>query len=349
MFVAVFTSALAVLLELLLSRFTAPSTSALLFCAVVVSSWYGSYAAGLLTTLLCSLASAYFFLVPTYSLAVATLNGIVQLSLFVGVSLLVSGLNTSVKRVERAIQESDNLLSAVIEETTDAVFVKDLQGRYQLINATTARIFGRTREEIIGKNDSELLPSEVVKTIQEIDRLVITTGRTQILEEKVPMAGSIRTYLSTKDPYRDAQGNVIGLIGIARDITERKQFEEALSRSNQRLTTLQEIDRAILRADSAEEIARVALSRMGRVVNCQEAMVVLFNFETNLAQVLAGRVDGKVPGSVVPITDLALPELQHGEHFCYIEDIGTMLQRTPLLERAFAEGMRSFLSMALVV
>ncbi|MFQ4146097.1 PAS domain S-box protein [Chlorogloeopsis sp. ULAP02] len=257
---------------------------------------------------------------------------------------------TALRRTEQALQENYNLLQSVIEGTNDAVFVKDKQGRYLLINTTTAHIIGRSPAEILGKDDTELLPAEEAAVLQENDRRIMTSGRTEVIEEQVTQADRVHTYLSTKDPYRDVEGRVIGLIGVARDITDRKQAEVNIARANQRLEALRAIDRAILRADSTIAIADAALVRLARLIPYQQAAVILFNFATNEAQFLAGQVDGQQAGTVVPIAEMMpLEVLQQREPIQYIEDLGSMLRRSPMLEQQFAQGARSMLRVALLV
>ncbi|HEY9861012.1 MAG TPA: PAS domain S-box protein [Candidatus Obscuribacterales bacterium] len=132
---------------------------------------------------------------------------------------------TERRRSEQALQESYSLLERVIEGTADAVFVKDRQGRYKLVNSATARILGRPTAEILGKVDTELMPLEQAIALQKVDRSVIETGISQTLEEPVTAAGETRIFLTSKDPYRDAEGNIIGVIGVGRDLTERIQAE----------------------------------------------------------------------------------------------------------------------------
>ncbi|HEV8582940.1 MAG TPA: PAS domain S-box protein [Thermoanaerobaculia bacterium] len=138
---------------------------------------------------------------------------------------------TERKQAERALVESHGLLNAVIEGTADAVFVKDLQGRYLMINSAGARFIGRPVEEIVGKDDRELFTPESARLIRERDVQVMETGGPQLGEETATAAGVRRTYLTTKSPFRDAQGKVVGLIGIARDVTELKRLEEQLRHS----------------------------------------------------------------------------------------------------------------------
>jgi GAF domain-containing protein len=134
------------------------------------------------------------------------------------------------------------------------------------------------------------------------------------------------------------------------DITERKQVEEALRRLTQRLEALHEIDLAILNAQSSTDLVDAALSRLRRVVAYEQAVLVLFKFEINQAELLAGELDGKVAGSTVPLSDLIPVEipLQQGT-IRYVGDLATLEPRSPLLEYQLAEGKRSLLSVSLIV
>jgi len=133
------------------------------------------------------------------------------------------------------LQKNLSLLQGISEGTTDAVFVKDLRGRYLMINSAGARFLGQSVEEVVGKDASELFSPESGRQIMEHDRTVLQSGETCTSEEVGVAAGVARTYLSTKGPYRDAAGQVIGLLGISRDITDRKRAQEAIDRSEQRL------------------------------------------------------------------------------------------------------------------
>ena len=128
-----------------------------------------------------------------------------------------------------------SLLQGITEGTTDAVFVKDLEGRYLMINSAGARFLGRTVDEVLGKDDTELFSPEVGRAIKERDRTVVQSGESQTYEEPGTAAGVTRLYLATKGPFRDPSGQVIGLLGICRDITDRKRAEEEIRQSQQKL------------------------------------------------------------------------------------------------------------------
>ena len=105
------------------------------------------------------------------------------------------------RRAEETLHETHSLLSAVIEGTTDAVFVKDLQGRYLMINAAGERVIGRTHEEVIGKNDRELFPRETASKIVADDHEILAGGKPQTFETLVLVDGTLRTFLSMKTVY----------------------------------------------------------------------------------------------------------------------------------------------------
>lgn len=145
-------------------------------------------------------------------------------------------LEQQVAERTETLQKNHAILAAVTEGTTDAVFVKDCEGRYLMINSAGAAFLGKSVDEVIGKIDTELFSPETARQIMADDRRVMDSGQTQTFEELGTADGVTRTYLSTKGPYRDFEGRIVGTIGISRDITNRQQAEQALRESEQRFT-----------------------------------------------------------------------------------------------------------------
>lgn len=141
---------------------------------------------------------------------------------------------------ERALKRHESLLRAVIGTATDAIFMKDTKGRYQLINAAGARTIGKPVENIVGKTDLELFPPETAKQLMENDQRVLFGGSQQYFEAVLPFQGESRTFSSIKTPHRDPQGNVIGLVGVSRDITDQKLLEEQWSKSERLFASFME-------------------------------------------------------------------------------------------------------------
>jgi two-component system, cell cycle sensor histidine kinase and response regulator CckA len=137
--------------------------------------------------------------------------------------------------LETKQREGIALMAAVVDNATDLVFVKDRLGCYLLANPATLSLLGRARADVIGHDDRELFPAEVASRTLRDDGEVMRSGHPLLIEEELPSAsGGSRTLLTAKVPYRDAQGRVIGVVGISRDITERSRLEL----ENQRLLRL---------------------------------------------------------------------------------------------------------------
>ncbi len=144
-------------------------------------------------------------------------------------------------REYKKIQRATSLLRAVIEGTSDAVFVKDLAGRYLLVNAAAAKFIGRPVPEVLGCDDSVLFTAEEATRVMVNDQSVINSKEVTTLEETLTIGGAPVVYLATKAPFFDSEGRVNGLIGISRDITNYKRVEAALRETDARLREAQRI------------------------------------------------------------------------------------------------------------
>ena len=145
------------------------------------------------------------------------------------------------RREYRNSARTMGLLRAVVDGTTDAVFVKDREGRYQLVNDAAAKFIGRPVTEILGRDDRELFAAGDAARLMANDRAVMVSGGVITQDETLTSAGLTRTYQATKAPYFDAMGKVIGLIGISRDITDRALVVAALRETDARLREAQRI------------------------------------------------------------------------------------------------------------
>lgn len=132
---------------------------------------------------------------------------------------------------ERRIRSTASLLRAVADGTSDAVFVKDLEGRYLFINEAAANYMGRTVEDILGNDDRAFFDEEGSSVIRDNDRRVVESGQAITEEEQLTSGGDTRVFLATKAPYRNPAGRIIGVIGISRDITEKKSLEAQFLRA----------------------------------------------------------------------------------------------------------------------
>ncbi len=122
---------------------------------------------------------------------------------------------------------SNALLSAIFESAQDSIFVKDLSLRYIQVNPAMGRLLQLPSEQIIGKTDAELFGDEAARLINDVDRRVLG-GEIVSIEDHFPIHGKLHTFSVVKTPLRNEQGEIIGLCGIARDITPEKEAQQQL-------------------------------------------------------------------------------------------------------------------------
>ncbi len=146
------------------------------------------------------------------------------------------------KQAERVARESQSLLRAVIDAMPATVSVKDVSGRYVLVNAHLARSLDRPIEWFDGKSIDDAFPEDYVRKIQERDRLVVETGQTQrFYELDYPEPdGSFSSWVGIRAPIKDVDGSVRYVVSVGLDITDRRRSELALEENERRFRHLVE-------------------------------------------------------------------------------------------------------------
>jgi PAS domain S-box-containing protein len=166
---------------------------------------------------------------------------VTTLLLYVLVRQLVGQLDAAHRREQAQAAEKARalqLLTAIAKSSSDAIFAKDDQVRYLLVNDAAARYMGRPAEALLGLDDGAAFPADQAALIMGIDRRVLASGRVETNEERLDTAQGERVFLATKGPLRDAQGQIQGTFGISRDITERTVAERRLVESEARYRSL---------------------------------------------------------------------------------------------------------------
>lgn len=134
----------------------------------------------------------------------------------------------------RHLQETLALLDAVMSGTPDLIFAKDHDGRYLLANKSVERVMGLSGAQILGKDDAKIFPPDIAQPLIKNDRYILETGEAYTVEETAIVNGVLRTFSSTKVPRLNELGEIIGLIGISRDVTDVRTAQEALRQSELR-------------------------------------------------------------------------------------------------------------------
>jgi PAS domain S-box-containing protein len=172
------------------------------------------------------------------------------------------------KLAEEALRKERTLLRTLINALPDYIYAKDLESRFITANWAHLRaVGGKSLDDMIGKSDFELFPRELAQKYYADEQQVIQNGRSlQDREERVvEHSGEEKWVLTTKVPMRDNHGNVVGLVGISRDITERKRAEEDLKAERHLFHTLMDnIPDAIYFKDPESRFVRINRAQADR-------------------------------------------------------------------------------------
>jgi len=144
------------------------------------------------------------------------------------------------KRAEDALASERLLLRTLINNLPDCIYAKDAETRKVIANPADLHNLGcKTEADAIGKTDYDFFPADIAAGYFADDQMVIQTGESVINREEkaILQNGETRWLLTSKIPWRDASGKIVGLVGIGRDITDRKNYEAQLSRA-QRLESI---------------------------------------------------------------------------------------------------------------
>jgi PAS domain S-box-containing protein len=211
--------------------------------------------------------------------------------------------NQALEQEMVARRRSQQLLEAVAENTPAVIYVKDLPGRYLMINQRFTDIFHIGRDVAIGKTDHEMFPKDVADAFRAMDLRVALAEQPLTEEEVAPHHDGPHDYISVKSPLRDETGQVYGVFGISTDITERKEAEARLKTQLAQLALLDEITRAIGRRQDVQSIFQVIVRSVEDQLPADFACLCLYD---GLDRALTVAAVGA--GSQALALELAMPE-----------------------------------------
>jgi two-component system sensor histidine kinase UhpB len=143
---------------------------------------------------------------------------------------------SELKQKEKQLAQERNLLRTLIDHIPDYIYVKDRQLRHIINNKANVELIGADSEEVtIGKTTDDYF-GDVGDGLRQADLRVLSTGEPVVVEERFQKKGSSDLFwlLTTKVPLKNENDEVIGIVGVSRDITERKRIEESLRQTNER-------------------------------------------------------------------------------------------------------------------
>ncbi|MFL6549143.1 MAG: response regulator [Povalibacter sp.] len=150
-------------------------------------------------------------------------------------SLLQSVRRTLTSGPESAFTSEAEILHTLVNSLPDPIYVKDSQSRFLLANESCSRLMGTTPEEILGKTDFDFFAPEIAQKFYDDERNVVVSGEPLLnrQEKAVYQDGTEAYLLTSKVPLRDAKGNVVGLMGMGRNITARVKAEDELRQARE--------------------------------------------------------------------------------------------------------------------
>ena len=175
---------------------------------------------------------------------------------------------TTRRKAEQDLRESHALFHRIVEEAGEGFFIYDREGRFLMHNATCLNLLGVAAPSVVGKLVEEVLPPQIAQNARNQNELVLATGRRVGYELALDTAEGRRNIQVGKGAYRNHRGETVGVIGVVRDITQRKQAEEQLKKSERHFRALIE--------KSKDSI--VLLSAEGRITYVSPPMEQIFGF-----------------------------------------------------------------------
>lgn len=193
-----------------------------------------------------------------------------EASLYQGVLLDIDARKTE----EKKSRDHSEFIISLLDSIPEIIFIKDVNGVYQGCNSEFARQVGRTKQEITGATDYDLYSKKMADFFRKNDRRMLEKGSSRHNEEWVNYPDGRTVLLDTlKTPYRDAEENIIGIIGVARDITDKKMAEHKL---REKLEELEEARSSLMAVDDRRQ-ALMNCSRDGIVIIDQNHRIVEAN------------------------------------------------------------------------
>ncbi len=251
---------------------------------------------------------------------------------------------TDQKKIQRALRESNAYLDTVINTLADPLFIKDRRHRFVKLNNSFCQFSGHTREELLGKSDYDFFQKEEADIFWEKDEVVFLTRHENENEENITDSlGNTHTISTKKTLYTNTAGEEF-IVGIIRDITERKRAEAALRITNKKLNLLSGITRHDIKNQLMALNAYIYLS--GEAIDDPAELKQFFAKEERIADVIAHQIsftkDYEDLGVKAPIwqnvnTVIAsvIPRLPMRNVHVDAGDPGLEIFADPLLEKVF--------------
>lgn len=158
-----------------------------------------------------------------YALATLVISGLI----FAGLYRIGPAVRTRFRR-QSELDAQAAIMENLLAHSPSAIAVRDLKGKYTVVNRAYEKAFGRSREEIVGRFAADVLPEDFARMTKEMDRKILETGEPIVHEHAVPFAEGQGVVLSVRFPVRQENGAIVGIGSIGTDVTEMHRVRESL-------------------------------------------------------------------------------------------------------------------------
>lgn len=257
------------------------------------------------------------------------------------------------EKSQLTLRASQAELGAIFAAMTDLIYVFDRSGLCVRAAPTTPPSHKHRPGQWVGKRLEEVLPAKQASAIHTYIGLALDSQQTVKMEYRTDVDGETTWYAASLLPLDGER-----VIWAARDVTERRQADEALLNYTKRLESLQEVNRAILAARSLQEIAKVALARTRQLVQCDRAATLVYDWNTlhvwftaiDQQGDLGWPMGARIPLDEYPPPAVLLDPAQRSKAGpLYIADLTAEQNPPPHITRLISHGARSMVSSPLVV
>jgi PAS domain S-box-containing protein len=227
---------------------------------------------------------------------------------------------TERERIAKALRESEERYRTLVENATDLIYMIDAHDRILSLNRSAARLLGKEPEELIGKKIFDIAPQETSTRVAEEFRLAFKTGKTIMAEAKLNPGGREMWASISLSPIRNANNEVVAVIGVTRDITEQKRLEMELQEKNEQLDIQNEelrvqseelIAQQHELIESTEEAARANQLKSEFMANMSHELRTPLNAIIGFSQLMRDQVPGKINQDQKQCLDDILESSQH--------------------------------------
>ncbi len=187
----------------------------------------------------------------------------------------ILGINRDITEQEKAreaVKQTEHRMQEIVDNSPSPMYAKSTTGHYLMVNRRFEELFSVKSEEVVGRTDLEVIgDTEIVKRLQKNDALVLERGAPVQFDETLVFPDGEHSYVSTKFPMRDLDGEIYAVGGISTDISERKKAEQALQELNQELMQTHEnltsAHEQLIQAEKMESVGRLAAGVAHEVKN----------------------------------------------------------------------------------